>query len=66
KDNDSLIALATCFPEEGIPAKVQLGSGWWFNDTKDGMVNQMASLANIGLLSKFIGMLTDSRTFISY
>lgn len=52
--------------EEGIPAKVQLGSGWWFNDTKDGMVNQMTSLANIGLLSKFIGMLTDSRTFISY
>ena len=54
------------FQGDGIPGKIQLGSAWWFNDTKDGMVSQMKSLANFGLLGRFVGMLTDSRSFLSY
>ena len=46
--------------------KIQLGSGWWFNDQRDGMVEQMKALANLGMLSHFVGMLTDSRSFVSY
>ena len=46
--------------------KVQLGSGWWFNDQRDGMEEQMKALANLGMLSRFVGMLTDSRSFLSY
>ncbi len=46
--------------------KIQMGSGWWFNDQKDGMQEQMKALANLGLLSSFVGMLTDSRSFLSY
>ncbi|AEC01288.1 glucuronate isomerase [Parasphaerochaeta coccoides] len=49
-----------------VPGKIQLGSAWWFCDHKDGMEYQMKSLANIGLLSRFVGMLTDSRSFLSY
>ena len=49
-----------------VPGKIQHGSGWWFNDTKTGMIEQMTSLANLGLLGNFIGMLTDSRSFLSY
>lgn len=49
-----------------IQSKVQHGAGWWFNDTKRGMLNQMTSLADQGLLMHFVGMLTDSRSFISY
>jgi glucuronate isomerase len=53
--------------QDGItPGKIQLGSAWWYNDTKDGMLEQMKALANLGLLSRFIGMLTDSRSFLSY
>ncbi|WP_078381189.1 glucuronate isomerase [Sutcliffiella halmapala] len=66
KDNFVLAALAGSYHEEGIPSKVQFGSGWWYNDQKDGMIRQMKDLANIGLLSKFVGMLTDSRSFLSY
>jgi glucuronate isomerase len=54
------------FQGNGIPGKVQFGSGWWFNDHKDGMVEQMKALYNCGVLSQFIGMLTDSRSFLSY
>ena len=50
----------------GCPGKIQHGSAWWFNDTKSGMEEQMKSLANLGLLGNFIGMLTDSRSFLSY
>ncbi|GHT90897.1 uronate isomerase [Spirochaetia bacterium] len=50
----------------GLPGKMQLGSGWWFLDHKDGMEDQMKLLGNIGLLSRFVGMLTDSRSFLSY
>jgi glucuronate isomerase len=49
-----------------VPGKIQLGSAWWYNDTKDGMLEQMNMLANMGLLSRFVGMLTDSRSFLSY
>jgi glucuronate isomerase len=54
------------FQEGGVPGKIQFGSGWWFNDTKEGMIAQMKSLAELGLLSRFVGMLTDSRSFLSY
>jgi glucuronate isomerase len=66
KDNEVLAALAGCYQSGGIAGKMQLGSAWWYNDTKDGMLAQMKSLANIGLLSQFVGMLTDSRSFLSY
>ncbi len=65
-DNDLLATIAGSFQGGGIPGKMQLGSGWWYNDQKDGMVRQMVALANIGLLSRFVGMLTDSRSFLSY
>lgn len=51
---------------EGIKSKVQFGAGWWFNDTEEGMLNQMKALADHGLLMNFVGMLTDSRSFVSY
>lgn len=64
-DNDVLASIIGGFQGE-VPGKVQFGSGWWFNDQKDGMVAQLNSLSNMGLLSRFIGMLTDSRSFLSY
>ena len=54
------------FQGTAIPGKVQHGSAWWFNDNKTGMINQMTSLANLGILGNFVGMLTDSRSFLSY
>lgn len=54
------------FQGNEIKGKMQFGSGWWFNDQKDGMVDQLKSLANLGVLSSFVGMLTDSRSFLSY
>jgi glucuronate isomerase len=65
-DNDILASIIGSFQGDGIPGKIQLGSAWWFNDTKDGMIAQMTSLANMGLLSRFVGMLTDSRSFLSF
>ncbi|MBR2568266.1 MAG: glucuronate isomerase, partial [Paenibacillus sp.] len=65
-DNEMLASTAGNFQAAGMRGKIQLGSGWWFNDTKDGMLKQMSALANIGLLSSFVGMLTDSRSFLSY
>jgi len=65
-DNEVLATLAFTHTETGVPGKMQLGSGWWFLDQKDGMEKQLAALANLGLLSRFVGMLTDSRSFISY
>ncbi len=65
-DNEILAALMGSFQGGGIPGKIQLGSAWWFNDTKDGMLAQIKSLGNFGLLSRFVGMLTDSRSFLSY
>lgn len=66
KDNYVLGTMIGNFQGEGKPGKIQFGSGWWFNDQRDGMVEQMKSLANLGLLSRFVGMLTDSRSFLSY
>lgn len=66
KDNEVLAAIAGCFHESGVPGKIQLGPAWWFNDHKDGMEKQLLTLANLGLLSRFVGMLTDSRSFLSY
>lgn len=66
RDNEVIATILGCFQGGGIPGKMQFGSGWWFNDQKDGMIRQMTALANIGLLSKFVGMLTDSRNFLSY
>ncbi len=64
--NEALVTLATCFNGHGIAGKVQYGSAWWFNDQMDGMLRQMTALGSIGVLSKFVGMLTDSRSFLSY
>ncbi len=64
--NDVLATLAGSFQESGIKGKVQFGTAWWFNDQKDGMEKQLSSLSNLGILSAFIGMLTDSRSFLSY
>ncbi len=66
RDNDVLGTIIGCFQGGGIPGKIQVGSGWWFNDQKDGMTKQIISLSNLGLLSRFVGMLTDSRSFLSY
>ena len=66
KDYYSLGTLMGCYQGDGIPGKMQLGSGWWFCDHKDGMYEQMKVLGNLGLLSRFVGMLTDSRSFLSY
>ncbi|MDD4295861.1 MAG: glucuronate isomerase [Ruminiclostridium sp.] len=65
-DNDILATIMGCFQGDGIPGKMQLGSAWWFNDHKEGMEKQMIALANQGLFGRFIGMLTDSRSFLSY
>jgi glucuronate isomerase len=65
-DDAMLVTIAGCFSESGIVSKVQHGSAWWFNDTKSGMENQLNALASKGLLGGFIGMLTDSRSFVSY
>lgn len=65
-DNDVLGTMLGCFQGTEVPGKIQLGSAWWFMDTKSGMENQMRSLANLGLIGNFVGMLTDSRSFLSY
>lgn len=65
-DNAAIGTIIGCFQDSSAVAKIQQGSGWWFNDNKTGMIEQMTSLANLGLLGNFIGMLTDSRSFLSY
>jgi glucuronate isomerase len=66
RDNDLIATMIGNFQDGSIPGKMQFGSGWWFLDQKDGMEKQMNSLSNLGLLSRFVGMLTDSRSFLSY
>jgi glucuronate isomerase len=66
KDFYPLSTVMGSFQGDGIPGKMQLGSAWWFLDHRDGMEHQMRLLANTGLLSRFVGMLTDSRSFLSY
>lgn len=65
-DNYTIGTMIGNFQDGSIPGKIQFGSGWWFNDQKEGMEVQMSSLANLGLLSRFVGMLTDSRSFLSF
>lgn len=65
-DNAQLDSLIGCFQGTELPGKIQHGSAWWFNDHRTGMEEQMRSLASMGLLGNFIGMLTDSRSFLSY
>ena len=65
-DNQSIGTILGCFQDSTAVAKIQQGSAWWFNDHKTGMEEQMISLANLGNLSGFVGMLTDSRSFLSY
>lgn len=64
-DNAAAATIIGCFQEE-LPGKLQLGSAWWFHDHKAGMADQMTALANLGCFGSFIGMLTDSRSFLSY
>ncbi|RKL68161.1 glucuronate isomerase [Salipaludibacillus neizhouensis] len=64
--NEVIATAIGNFQSSGVKGKIQFGSGWWFNDQKTGMVKQMTDLANHGLLSLFVGMLTDSRSFLSY
>ena len=66
KDMYTLGSIMGSFQGDGIPGKMQLGSAWWFLDHRDGMESQMTILGNLGLLSRFVGMLTDSRSFLSY
>ncbi len=66
RDNAVLATMVGNFQDGSVPGKLQFGSGWWFLDQKDGMEDQMRTLANMGLLSRFVGMLTDSRSFLSY
>ncbi|KJY81920.1 glucuronate isomerase [Vibrio galatheae] len=66
RDNEVLATMCGNFQGGGIAGKIQFGSGWWFNDQKDGMLRQMEQLSQLGLLSRFVGMLTDSRSFLSY
>ena len=65
-DNAVIGTIIGCFQDSSCVGKIQQGSAWWFNDHKQGMIEQMTSLANLGLLGNFIGMLTDSRSFLSY
>jgi glucuronate isomerase len=66
RDNDLVPTVLGCFQDGSLPGKMQFGSGWWFLDQKDGIERQLRALANHGLLSRFVGMLTDSRSFLSY
>ena len=66
RDNELYATMIGNFQDGSVPGKMQYGSGWWFLDQKDGMEKQMNALSNLGLLSRFVGMLTDSRSFLSY
>ena len=66
KDNEVLATMAYTFNDGSCPGKMQLGAAWWFLDQEDGMRKQLNALSALGLLSRFVGMLTDSRSFLSY
>jgi glucuronate isomerase len=65
-DNYAIAAMIGNFQDGTVPGKIQFGSGWWFLDQQQGMEWQLNALSNLGLLSRFIGMITDSRSFMSY
>ena len=66
RDNELLATMIGNFQDGSVPGKVQFGSGWWFLDQRDGMTKQINALSNMGLLGRFVGMITDSRSFLSY
>jgi glucuronate isomerase len=66
RDYEMLATLTGNFQGDGLAGKIQLGSAWWFNDQKDGILRQLTSVANMGLLARFVGMLTDSRSLLSF
>lgn len=66
RDNEMMASMAANFNDGSIPGKMQYGAAWWFLDQKDGMQKQLDVLSNFGLLSRFVGMLTDSRSFLSF
>ncbi len=66
RDNELIATMIGNYQDGSIPGKMQFGSGWWFLDQKDGMEKQMNALSSLGLLSRFVGMLTDSRSFLSF
>ncbi len=66
RDNELIATMVGNFNDGSIPGKMQFGSGWWFLDQKDGMEKQLNTLSSLGLLSRFLGMLTDSRSFMSF
>ena len=66
KDNWVIASLTSTFQEEGIPGKIQFGTAWWMQDHIPGMLAQMEALAHSGVLGHFVGMLTDSRSYLSY
>ncbi|MBD0258585.1 MAG: glucuronate isomerase [Cytophagales bacterium] len=66
RDNELFATMLGNYNDGSVPGKMQFGSGWWFLDQKDGMERQLNALSNMGLLSRFVGMLTDSRSFLSY
>lgn len=66
RDNELMATMIGNFQDGSVPGKMQYGSGWWFLDQKDGMTKQINALSNLGLLSRFVGMLTDSRSLLSY
>jgi glucuronate isomerase len=66
RDNELYATMLGNFNDGSVAGKMQFGSAWWFLDQKDGMIKQMNALSNLGLLSRFVGMLTDSRSFLSY
>ncbi len=66
KDNDLIASVLASFMDGRTPGKIQFGTAWWFNDHKAGMIRQMEALSSVGMLAPFVGMLTDSRSFLSY
>ncbi len=66
KDNEVIAAMLGCFPAEGVKGRLQWGPAWWFLDQKDGMTRQLETLSALGLLRLFVGMVTDSRSFLSF
>jgi glucuronate isomerase len=66
RDNELMATMIGNFQDGSVPGKMQFGSGWWFLDQKDGMERQLNALSNLGMLSRFVGMLTDSRSFLSF
>jgi len=65
-DNELMATMTGNFNDGSVAGKIQWGSGWWFLDQKDGMTKQINALSNMGLISRFVGMLTDSRSFLSF